>query len=66
MAEKDHYKVGLGRKIDPSIPALRARIRRLEGVLASVAQCQARRCDPCGVCVGLLHSVTTEKTEAKP
>lgn len=33
MSEKDHYKYGLDRKIDPSIPILRGRIRVLESVL---------------------------------
>lgn len=33
MTEKDHYKYGLDRKIDPSIPMLRARIRELEATL---------------------------------
>jgi hypothetical protein len=35
MSEKDHYKFGLasGRKIDPSIPMLRGKIRVLEGLL---------------------------------
>lgn len=30
VAEKDHYKYGMERKIDPSIPLLRKRIRELE------------------------------------
>jgi hypothetical protein len=35
MSENDHYKFGLasGRKIDPSIPMLRGKIRILEGLL---------------------------------
>lgn len=33
MTEKDHYKYGMDRKIDPSIPMLRARIRQLEDAI---------------------------------
>ena len=39
MAEKDHYKYGMesGRKIDPSIAALRKRVRTLEAALTEIA-----------------------------
>jgi hypothetical protein len=35
MTEKDHYRYGMDRKIDPSIPVLRQRIRDLEITLRS-------------------------------
>lgn len=50
---------------DTELKAAHTRIRHLEGVLRSVAQCQTRRCDPCSVCVALLRSVTTEKTKGE-
>ncbi len=33
VSEKDHYKYGIERKIDPRIPMLRARVRELEEAL---------------------------------
>jgi hypothetical protein len=45
MTEMDHYRYGMYRKIDPSIPALRERIRELERQLANYQSARVRDVD---------------------